>query len=268
MSFGEIVVAADILLAIIQARVQESLPVVAAIGARRGRTLAGGCGRAGEVGQRVLTHLINHGWQWLGDRPLIRSLQCNRERIGEGVTAGDALREIAAAFSHAGNASHVGHAADFPIPFLAPEEEQLVLLDRTAQRVAEIVTAKNRLVVVRAGIDVAGYRIKSVGEPVLRCVLSGKPVIGIQSIVAAIVENAAMPLVRSTLGHNADDSAGGLAIFCTIGVAQHLELLDGFDGRIDKNRPIRTYVVVVRAIDEKQVVVHGVSVDAEVDATR
>ena len=230
MSLGQVIVAADILLAIIQMRSGECLPVIAPIRTRSGRTLASRCGRAVEVRQRELAHLIGDPLEGLGNRPRVRTLQSCRERIDDGVTTGDIV-EIATAFGgwrllvspptfgRVGYASGARYAANFPVPFLAPEEEQFILLDGTAQGVAEVIAPKNRLVLVGIGVDAARAGMHHVSEPVLSCLSRGEPVISIQSVIATRVEEATMPIVGSVFGHDVDDCARGLAVFRTVGIA-------------------------------------------------
>ena len=73
--------------------------------------------------------------------------------------------------------------------------------------------------------------------------------------------------VGSASGGDADDGSGGLAVLGAVAVGEHLELGDGLDGGIDEDGAIGSYVVVVRAIDEEEIVRGRIAVDREVDAT-
>src|SRR5208282_17528 len=94
------------------------------------------------------------------------------------------------------------------------------------------------------------------------------PVIGVQSIIAARVEETAVELVFTALGRNADNSAGSLAVFRTVGVTDHLEFCNGVSRGVDQNRSVRPDVIVVDAVDEEQIVRVGVAVDRKVAAAK
>src|SRR5579859_2923017 len=215
----------------------EGLPVIASTGARRRSASAGWCRRAGKVWQRVLAHLIDDRLQRLGNGPLICALKCERERSGYCVSASH-IAEVATAFCCAGYASGAPYTTNFAIPLLVPEEEELILLNRATERIAEVVAAKNRLVLVRVGVDAAGAGMEGVGKAVLRSLTSSEPVVSIQSIIAARVEDAAVPVVGSALSHDVDDAARRLAILRAVGVAKHLEFLNRFNRGIDENRAV------------------------------
>ena len=59
---------------------------------------------------------------------------------------------------------------------------------------------------------------------------------------------------------------GGLTIFRTVRVADHLEFGDRVDRGINKDGAVRSDVVVVDAVHQEQVVRVRVSVDGEVHA--
>ena len=93
----------------------------------------------------------------------------------------------------------------------------------------------------------------------LACVvLIGDVVVGIECIIAAGVEEAAVKFVRTRLGRKADDGARCLTILCAVGVADHFEFSDGVDCRIDENSAVRSDVIVVDAVDQEQIVGVGV----------
>src|SRR5579871_5207106 len=112
------------------------------------------------------------------------------------------------------------------VPLLVPEEEQLIFLDRSADVVTPIVVAQDRFVLVGAAINAVGYGVENVRSAIIDGVLGREPVVGIELVVAAAVEDAAMPLVGTALGHNIDHAARCLAIFRSISVADHLEFSD------------------------------------------
>ncbi len=87
------------------------------------------------------------------------------------------------------------------------------------------------------------------------------------SVISSVVEGASVELIRAALGHDVDDGARRLAIFRAIAVAQHLELSNRFDRRVNQDGAVRTDVVVVRAVYQEQVVRGRVAVDGEIDAT-
>ena len=70
-----------------------------------------------------------------------------------------------------------------------------------------------------------------------------------------------MKRIGSAAGNDADDGTGSLSILRTIAVGQHLEFSNRFDRRIDKDGAVRTYVVVIGAIDKEQIVGRRVAID-------
>ena len=86
------------------------------------------------------------------------------------------------------------------------------------------------------------------------------------SVISSVVEGASVELIRAAFGHDVDDGARRLAIFRAIAVAQHLELSNRFDRRVNQDGTVRTDVVVVRAVYQEQVVRGRVAVDRKIDA--
>ena len=78
------------------------------------------------------------------------------------------------------NARLAGLAAAFDVPLLAEEEEQLVLLNRATQRIAEVIAAQNVFAAVGKNCSLG---------PGLRCRTGGEILIGVQGVVAAEVED-------------------------------------------------------------------------------
>ncbi len=98
---------------------------------------------------------------------------------------------------------------------VAEEEEHLVLLDRPADRPAELLTA-----ILRLHLDCGAHAIH---EHVLRLERVGRPPL----VVAKEVEARSVELVRPALGHSVHDSAGGAAVLGRVVRRRHLELSDG-----------------------------------------
>src|SRR5207245_6366379 len=146
----------------------------------------------------------------------------------------------------------LGSGDDIIVPFrlLASKEEELVLLYRAANRIAVVIAPQNRFVIVRIGVNRPSCRMNRTFCSVIKSLLRGKPVIGVQGIVSARVEGAAMPGVAASPSHNVDDATGSLSVFRTVSVAQQLEFSDGFEGGINKDRAVGTDVVVVCAIKQ------------------
>ena len=163
------------------------------------------------------------------------------------------IGEVTSPLGRRWNTSTTRVAALLFVPLLAVENEQFVFLNRTADGEAEIVALLNLLLEERI-------------VRILRLGAGGEIIPGIQRSVAAEVENIAVPLVGAALGHDIDDRARCHAVFRTIGIAQHLEFADRFDGGIEKNGAVRACVVVVSAVDQEQVAGVRVSIDRKVNA--
>jgi hypothetical protein len=63
-----------------------------------------------------------------------------------------------------------------------------------------------------------------------------EPVVCVELVIAAGVEDSAVPCVFARTGRDAYNRAGSLPLFGTVGVADHFELGDRVGGRIDQNR--------------------------------
>jgi hypothetical protein len=71
-------------------------------------------------------------------------------------------------------------------------------------------------------------------------------------------------LILTGSGGDADNGAGRLAVFRSVGIGQHFEFGDGVNRRINKNGTVGTYVIVVHTIDQEQIVGAGIAVNREV----
>src|SRR3974390_1020781 len=163
------------------------------------------------------------------------------------------MAEVAVALRHGRNAEIARISALLFIPFLAVEHEQFVFLDRTADGETVVVALfdllRKKRIVRFLGLSAGGEFIP-----------------GLQRRVTAEVEYIAVPLVGAALGHDIDDRARRHAVFRSIGVAQHLEFADRFNGGIKQNSAVGTGVVIVGTVDQEQVTGVRVSVDREVNA--
>src|SRR2546425_10866140 len=99
------------------------------------------------------------------------------------------------------------------IPFLRPEKEQPVFLDRTTDCVTIIVAAQHLLVAARA----SGRTFPEEEIP------------SIEQVVPSEVINIPVILVRSTLGNDVDLSAARAAVLRPITVALNLELFNAIN---------------------------------------
>src|SRR5260370_26093451 len=88
---------------------------------------------------------------------------------------------------------------------IGPEEEQLILDNRSAQREAELIPAKRRF---------------------FYTLLVQKKVVGVGGIVAEIFPHAAMGLVGPRFGHQVDGAACAVAVLPRHVQPQLLEFLD------------------------------------------
>src|SRR5690242_9574437 len=154
---------------------------------------------------------------------------CAARNVWNCRTAAYALREVAGALSSGGHAGSSRLSANFLIPLLAPEEEQLVLQNRTTKGIAIIIPSKLVLPAIGKGLAISLGRRLSPGRKVFT---------RIQQIVAPKVERATMKRIRSAARCDVNHRSGGLPIFGAIGVAQHLEFGDRVHGRIDQDRAV------------------------------
>ena len=138
------------------------------------------------------------------------------------------------------------------VPFLVEEEEELVALDGTADGVAIVIAAQFVLAVER--LARIGVALGKVGK-------------GRQCVVTTAVKQGSMEGVCSVASGNADNGSRGLAIFRTVAVGQHLELCNGFNRRVDQDRTVGTYVVVIGTIDQEEIIRRWIAVNREVHAT-
>src|SRR5882762_7368359 len=120
---------------------------------------------------------------------------------------------------------------DQPVPFLRSKEKDLVLLDGPPDGASEVVPP-NRILL---GIGVESFK---------------NGVLGIQKVVAAEVIGAAVKCVRPRLADECDNASASSPKLRAIAVPLDLELLNGVDGRVNKECAIRTYVEVVGPIHQ------------------
>ncbi len=158
------------------------------------------------------------------------------------------LAEVASALGQTRHVRSAHETFDFPVPFLRPEEKDLVFLNGTTGGISEIVLAK---FVFRTG-GAAGLE---------------EGVVCVQLIVAAGIENAAVEIILSGFGNEVDRRSGHEAKLGAVGVALNLEFLNGFGGRIDENGALRASVIVIGAIDEPLIAIGRAAADGKVRRT-
>src|SRR4029077_4174497 len=167
-----------------------------------------------------------HGREYLAGIHYIllsAQLKCRRETCNHRIAASYSTGEIAIEFCGIGDTTRSGHPPNFPIPLLAPKEEQLVFLYRAPKRVAVVIAPQNRFVVVRIGVNRPSCGINHTFCSVIKSLLRRQPVISIQGIISARVEGAAMPGIAASPSHNVDHATRSLPVFRTVSVAQQLE---------------------------------------------
>jgi len=128
-----------------------------------------------------------------------------------------AISEKLPVFSSAvGTRAEVRLPFDHTVPFLRPEEENLILLPhRATDGVAEVVAAQLVLLAIRTTRQTALFH---------------KGVEGVQIIVTAEIIRVTVKTVFAVLGDDADLPASRLAILRAIAVALDLEFIDGVNG--------------------------------------
>ncbi len=161
------------------------------------------------------------------------------------------MAEVAFLFRCSGNTSRERLTADLVVPLFIPPEKEFVLYCWAADVITEVIASKLCFGAKRGGNIVR------------------EPIVGVQLVVAAGVEKAAMKqLVFARPRIDADDGARCLAIFRAVRVAEHLELGNGIDRRIDQYGAVRTNVIVIDPVHQKQVVGVRVAVDGKIAAAR
>ena len=142
------------------------------------------------------------------------------------------MAEIALAFEIGGHLSSVRDAANLVVPLGRSEEVQLVLDERSTQGKAVVVPGQ----VVRFGVgtleDVVGL---------VPAAATAKPV------------DATPEIVGTTLGYQADLGTTGATKLGAVGITMNLELLQGFQRRVDQDRSVGADVLVVGTIHRDHV---------------
>src|SRR5262249_559650 len=136
------------------------------------------------------------------------------------------------------NARKGGESNSLPPTFKAEEDEILILADRSSHDSAELV-----LVVLGLG---------SVNQIVLKS-------IGVENLVAEVVEDVTVPILGAALNGGVDHAAAEAAIGGVIGICHYLE----FFHRPDVGRKLPGAAVVAdrRAVQQKEVLTRTSAVD-------
>ena len=179
-------------------------------------------GRNAIAGEKVAYVAATHQ---LGARRIVRGDE-NAARI-------QGLREVARALQSRGHGEGAGIAVAPPRPFVAEEEECLVVPHGPAHGAAEDVVPQGRLDLVRSR-----YGREEIGR--------------VHFLVAEILEQTAVELVGARLGGRDHHAAGGSAVLRRVAVGKDLDLLQDLDRGIDVHLP-----------DAEPGVLHGAAVDPE-----
>ena len=122
----------------------------------------------------------------------------------------------------------------------ADEEVRLILANRPADCGAEQVVAQRRLV-------------------------GGEEVAGVHLVVAEILEQAAVELVRAGLGGGDDESAGRAAEFGRVGVLDDAKFADHFHRRIDVHlADAHAHVLTGSAVEPEHLALHASAGEREI----
>ena len=132
------------------------------------------------------------------------------------------------------------------VKFLAPEDEELVLLDRATSLIAEVVVA----------VDFGLVRLV-----VRQFTLLIEVFVGIQAIIAVEEAAVAMPLIGAALGDQGNLSAGRLAELRLVVRGQDLYFLDRIQIDGDMGPAVVACVHVRRAVNGEFVLVGARAID-------
>ena len=157
-----------------------------------------------------------------------------KEEVGDGV--GELLRDELTELRRL-HRPHQGHATLDAQPFVRPEEEGLVLDDRTADRSAELVEIQR--------VDVRAREHRS----------------RVQRVVAQELVRRTVEAVRSSFGHDVDDRG---AVPSELGgevVRRDAELLNHVDIGVDRHASRGELIVVVGAVEQEVVGAVPLAVD-------
>ncbi len=160
------------------------------------------------VGQRCAARQAAHRQlRTIRGRPELHVLQHRRIQFGDGSVDARGIRQQSQPRFGVGNHADVALRQHLPEAFIVTEQEPLVLLERTSQRAAELVSAKRRnraLVEEVAGVEIA---------------------------VAEKLEQRTVQLVGARLSNHADLSARAFSVLGAVGVGERIELADGVDAQ-------------------------------------
>ena len=149
--------------------------------------------------------------------------------------------EIAVALRGCGDSRHARAAGTAPRTLVVAKDKQLVLLDGSSERTAELVPAQR-----------------------WRAVWLAERVPGIGDVVLEELEQAAMEFVGARLGFDLQHGATGLRVLGVVVAGCVLELGDRIDGRIHHDNA-QNRVVVVGAIDHEVVGAESLAVGVDLD---
>jgi len=138
-----------------------------------------------------------------------------------------------------GDGAGVGDAGDRPESLIVKEEEGPISKDGSADAAAVLVLAKFWL---GAGVLEEGASV--------------------EDVVAEVLVDRAVELVRSRAGDDVEYTAGRASSFCGVAVGLDRDLLNAFDVRLDADGADNTFVVV-DTVDDPVVETFVLSVDRE-----
>src|SRR6267378_294741 len=131
------------------------------------------------------------------------------------------------------------------VPFLGPEEKDLLLFDGPSNCIAVVVPAELVLCARWATCFEDGIK-------------------GVQLVVASRVVDTAVKIITPALGNKVDRGPGHSPEFSTIAAAFDLELLDRLGRGVDKNGALRSRVIVIGAIHQPLVSVRRTATNGKV----
>src|SRR5262249_38774094 len=134
--------------------------------------------------------------------------------------------------------------SELPAPFLRPEEEDLILLDRASYSVSEVVKSQLCLV-CPARIE------EKVGS--------------IQRIVANEFIGRPVKCIGTGLGYEVNLGAAGGRHIRSVGVGLHLEFFDRINGRVNQDGASGAVVNVINAVHQPGVSVSRASTHRDIN---
>src|SRR6266536_1000758 len=145
-------------------------------------------------------------------------------------------------------------AAVLFVPLVRVEEEELVLLDRSAYGEAVIVAAQKVLL-----------SANRIADNAVRLLLAEEEVFGIELIVAAEIINVPVKLVSAAFGDEVDLRTARAAVLRAIAVAQDLKFLDGIYRGINQNGALRALIIVVGPVHQPLVGIGWCAAEGDVN---